>query len=185
MSKNKLIISIFLLSILSSFLVNAFGVTLPYYPENGYGEITSEPGQVSEVMFNLQNGESEDLKIRATINEGKDIAQIKGTIDFNVPKNTKDILVPVTLTIPKNAVTGDKFLVTIEFSQVVDSASGTSLSTAIGQKFYVKIYKPSLGEKINRIIPFETKDIIGYLIVIVLILVIITLIRRNLSKKNS
>lgn len=182
---NKLIISIFLSIVLSSFLVNAFGITLPYTPVGGAGQITAEPGQVLDLIFNLQNGAGEDMKIRAAITKGQEIAKINGPVDFKLPKNTKDILVPVTLTMPKDAVADDTFQVILDFNQVIDKASGTSLTSAIGLRINIKIYVPTLREKISRVMPFENKDIVGYLFVLILLIVIIIFVRKNLFKKNS
>ena len=72
------VISILLLLILNSFFVNALGLTLPYHPVDGYGELGAPPGAESEVLFYLQNGADGDISVKASIKEGGNIVRISG-----------------------------------------------------------------------------------------------------------
>ena len=183
--KIKYLISLILLTILlSAALVTAFGVTLPYYPSNGYGELTGEPGQVIDMTFMLQNGvDNKDLILKASIKDGAEIAQIAGNDTLIVPFKAKDIPVKVKISIPSNAKTGDIFLVSLYLKTIEADAHGTALGTGIEQRVHIKIYKPNLKEKISRIIPFENKDIIGYSIILVLLIAVVLFMRKKKFNK--
>mgnify|MGYP001612066558 CR=1 FL=1 len=178
------IINFLVILIISSLFVNAFGVTLPYHPENGFGELGLYPGQEAEIIFMLQNmiGDKE-LRVETFIKEGKEIASIKEK-EIIIPPKTKDVKVPVKIKVPKSATSTDKFLVSVYFKEVASNPGGTtSLGTGIEQRFYVTITAlPSLLERINNKLPFKLQDTAALLVIILIMLVWWFIVKKR-SKK--
>jgi hypothetical protein len=168
------LINILVVLILNSMFVSAFGVTLPYNPVNGYGEIGLYPGQETEIVFMLQNMVGDNaLRIETFIKEGKEIASIKGENEILIPTKTKDVKVPVKINVPRKALSTDKFLVSVYFKEIPNDKGGsTFLTTGSEQRFYITITTPpSLLERINAKLPFKIQDTAALLVILLVILI--------------
>lgn len=166
-----------LLIMLFSVYVSAFGVGSAYYEDS---PLRISPGETKEIIFNLQNMPGpEDIIARPSIAQGSEIMKI----------SSEDILVPVggsvnvkaEVSIPSNAKIGKIYPVTISFTTVTKSESGTfGLGSSIGRNFNVIV-----GEA-TKISESKKTFLWAYFIVgIILILIIFSLILKKRKSKKS
>jgi hypothetical protein len=181
MKKNKLI-NILMIMILSSIIVNAMGVTLPYTPKDGYGQLEAARGFTEDIVFELQNGESESIKVKAIIEEGNEIARIEGENEYSLPTKSKGTVIPLKIKVPRKSLE-EKYFVRIHLLKVNESPSGTSLTSGIELRFWVNVIDLSLVQQLNRILPFKVQDAAGFLLLIV-VLVVLTVYLKKKSLKN-
>lgn len=145
-TKNLAIFSgIFALLALS--LVSAWGVALPYW--DGY-PLEISAGETAYLDLNLQNmaGTPQDRTLRARmVDDGDGIASfVDSNLDYFVPFGTSDVMVPVAVSVPADAVNSSKEVV-IAFDQVSTDGDGMIvLSTGITVSFPVVIYESLSGE---------------------------------------
>lgn len=158
------------LLILSNF-VSAFGVGAPYWDTN---PLTMAAGETKKVELNLQNmvGDS-DVTVKAILKNGSDIARLENDI-YTVKINTSDTMVPLDITIPKNA-TGTK-KITVEFKTVTSGeGGGVVMGTGMTVSFDV-IISGKVVEETNKAL------IIIPIVIIVLAIIIIFILRRKRAK---
>ena len=185
MSYKIKLINLFVILILSSLIVNAFGVTLPYNPVNGYGEIGLEPGQKQEIIFLLQNTVGdEDIKVQTSLKEGKEIAILENEGDIFVPKHTKDTKIKIKLAAPKTATISNKWLVRVYFKELGSDQGGAAfLTTGIEQRFYVQVVAPpNFLDRLNRRLPFRVQDTIGFLVIVIILITWLFYIKKRIKK---
>jgi len=168
--------------------VSAVGVTSFYWTGTPADEkpLYLNPGASSEIYFELQNmvGDS-PVSMRAAVIEGKNVAElIDGDKVYEVPAGTKDVRVPVKVTMPLDAKQGDRFRVGLSFATVSrDASGGFSFGSAFEKYFDVVVPSPkpveasagsdSTGDRLR----FIYLLLIG--IVIIVVVVIVVYKRRN------
>jgi len=165
--------------VLSSIFVNAFGVTLPYTPKEGYGEIGAARGFTDEYLFELQNGEAEDIKLKVVIEEGNEIAKIDGLDEYYLPAKSKGTQIPIKIKVPRKSLE-ERYFVKVHLFKINENPSGTSLSSGIELRMWVNVIDLSIVQQLNRILPFRVQDAAGFLV----LLVVLVVLALYLKKKN-
>lgn len=134
MKKIKLTISALILGIMLVSLVSAFGVSSPYWDGN---PLVLARGESTTVYLNLQNmvGE-EDVKVKAELVQGQDVTELPKEM-YLVGAGTSDTLIPLVISVSKDAVPGDSQTIRIEFKTVQDDISGISMATGMTVAFNV------------------------------------------------
>ncbi len=141
MKKNLSILFILIL-ILNCFLVNAAGVSSRYsknYP------LKLAPGESKEFSLNIQNMVGgQDLKFKAEISQGKEIAEITDeSKEYFVPFGKSDIKVNLKVNAPKKP---DKkeYDVTIKFYPIsaTENQGMVQIATGLRNQFTVQITEP-------------------------------------------
>ena len=171
--KNKITLGFGLIFIVVLLLasISAAGIVSPYWKDN---PLYMNYGETQVVNFKLQNMVGEgDITVTAIIVQGGEIATLSQDT-FTAPTGTKNTLIPITITIPKDY---DKSVqvVELEVKTVTEDTEGMiSLGSGWTTSFNV-----ILSEK-----PVEKSSlmsvIIGLVIVIILALIIIIfLIKRR------
>ena len=82
-------------------LVNAFGVSTPFWGEH---QLVMAPGETKDAYVELQNmvGD-EDITLKAEITKGSEIATlIDPSTEYLIPSGTRDVKVNIQVTMPKN-----------------------------------------------------------------------------------
>ncbi len=167
----SLILSIMLLSA----YISAFGIGSAYYEDS---PLRISPGETKEIIFNLQNMPGpEDITVKPIISQGSEIIKI----------SSEDIFVPVggsidikaNVSIPNNAKIGDIYPVTISFTTVTKSESGTfGFGSSIGRNFNVIVEEETAIAESKKTWAYLTAGII-------LISIIISLIIKKRKNKKS
>lgn len=140
------------LTILLSFGVNAFAVTLPYMQDK---TLVLYPGESTELTVGLQNmvGDA-DQTVMVTIEDGNEIARIidKENV-YKVPKNTNDRVARLSIKIPSDTKLGSEYKVRFKAGEVT-GASGDMVQvvTGLSDYFIVRVgpvpeVKPVMKEK--------------------------------------
>lgn len=120
-------------------LVSSFGVSAPYWEDN---PLVLAPGEQAEVRLKLQNMVgAEDIVLQATISSEGEIAMLLDSSSlYTVPRGTEDVIVPVRVTIPSDAVPGSVQRVSLTFVQVAGADEGTvQVAGAFSTSFPVQI----------------------------------------------
>jgi len=171
----KIIAALLLFAFISLSVVTAFGVSSPYWKGN---PLIMKPGETKIVELNLQNMVgNEDVKLKATIIEGEDIATLTQDT-FLVKAQTSDTKVPLKITIPKN-MKNESREVKVEFKSVAPSKSkAVEMRAAMITNFdVIVVSEPLITEK-----KAITKTIIAIIGLIIILFVIYIIIR---AKKRS
>ena len=177
MNKTKITLGIALVAFLLVSLVSAFGVSSPYW---GDRPLQMYAGQVVVVPVNLQNMVgNEDFEVSATVTSGKDIASVMKD-NYLVRSQTHEVNANVKIVMPSNAKIGDTRKVVIEFKTSPPGESGSiSMGTAAIIGFdVITVEKPVEPSNIDA-----NTVLLLSLAVVLLILVIFFLIRKNKSNK--
>lgn len=181
--------------LLATNIVEAFGVTTPYWKEN---PLALTPGETKEVAFTLQNmvGD-EDLRVRVELLGDKKYVElveaktVEAKTEYEIPAKTKDIPVPVRIKVPVDTPAGTKFQVRVSFTST--SKKGTNavqLGTGIEKTFEVVIEeKESARPKVEA--PAEKPSLPYTLwkkpatpaVIIILIVLILWIILRKSRKR--
>jgi len=170
----KIILPIFLIVILIS-LVNAFGVSSPYWEGN---PLTMAAGETKTVNLNLQNmvGE-EDVNVKVEIKEGLEIASLKEDI-YTVKSKTSDTFVPLKIKIPREAENTSYKLVA-EVRTVTPGGEGGAVMLGTGMTVAFDVLVSGKVESNKFII------IIGACIILAIIIFIIIILRKKFRKKKK
>ena len=174
--RGSLLVSAFLLAVMLISMVSAFGVASPYYP--GHPLVLAK-GETQTVNLNLQNMVGDqDVNVRGYLAGGADIASLS-KIDFLVKAKTSDTMVPVQISIPKDAQTGQTIKVTVGFLTVNTGGAGTvSLDTAIETSFDVQVSVETAKTSITIYV------IIGIIILLILIIAVLLGKKKSHSRKK-
>ena len=176
--EKKILVSTFLLVVLSINFISAFGVSSPYW---GGHPLEISQGDTKVVVLTLQNmvGD-EDVTVEATLESGSEIASVKEG-RYTIPAKTKDTEVPVTISIPEGVPLNETYSVKVSF-QTVDSGKGgaVALSTAVGTSFDVIVANvPKSNQGNNKLI-----IILLVLGVLVVLGIIIYLLRNKIFNRS-
>lgn len=191
-SYKKLVISIFFLIILSSFIY-AWGPGAVYHDQN---PLILSPGDSKEVTISLQNMVGgEDLRIKSDLIAGSEIATLIDKKQFyDLPFGRKDIYVKIQVSIPNDAKIGTDYTVTMVFTPVnLDSSGGlVSLVGSIEKSFPVQVReKPVVATAGVPLVPTQptkkNSDKVVYfvLFMIVLISIAIYFVRKSIMNKTQ
>ncbi len=176
--------AIIFLILVSVQLVAGFGASAPYWDDRPLRLMQGEQEIVEITLQNLVG--NEDITLQATIVQGNDIAKIVGPSEINVPFGTRDIVVPIEITIPEQAFAYDTYPVSIGFTPVKGETSDfVRLSSAIGSSFDVIVEPdPSLEVAQSRGMPifYGALVMIGLLIGIVGLALIRSIKRHRVQR---
>lgn len=133
-NKKYLIVASMMIALIAVSMVSAFGVSSPYWEGN---PLSMPKGSVKTVNLNLQNMVgNEDVTVEAKLVEGSGITSLDET-RFTVPAQTSDIMVPLEISMPEDAATGDIKTVKIEFKTVSSDEGGIAMGTGMTILFEV------------------------------------------------
>ena len=143
MNINKLSVGVlYVLFILFVPLADAFGASADYWDDN---PLRLDAGTLQEVEIRLQNlaGSSEDILLRASIQEGKEFATlIDSDLDYRVPFGSENVPVKLLVEVPKDAEPGSVFEIIVSFDQLAASDdSFLQLARAVKKKIPVEVVK--------------------------------------------
>lgn len=123
--KKRLMISILGMMILLVSLVSAFGVARSYWRDN---PLRVYPGESVVVDFRLQNTDlNGDVTVTAELlddAEGMASLSYEDKV-YTIPEGTTDTRLPISITVPTNAQTGDTFNVLVRMTEVAADVEGT------------------------------------------------------------
>ncbi|MBL7100465.1 MAG: hypothetical protein ISS23_00755 [Nanoarchaeota archaeon] len=181
------IIILLALTILLSFGVNAFAVTLPYM--GGDKTLIMYPGGSTEFTIGLQNMGDADHTVMVTIEDGNEIARIIDQENvYKVPKGTNDRVARLKIDIPPNTPLGKEYRVRFIASDVVE-ASGDMIQVASGLSDYFIVRVGSLPEEkpVTKVITKEGSaiDVWWIIGVVTLIIIVISLIFYSRLRKRK
>ena len=171
MKRKTLVITFFLVILLVSF-VSAWGIASSYWEGKPF---LISPGETAVVDLRLQNlGTTEDVTVRAELKRGFEIASFDTKI-YTIKAETKDTVVPITITIPLNeSFVGKEYVVTVSFTTTDSDRGGISLGISIDKSFDVLVAG----------VPKEEKEINVVLIAISLLLIIAIIILIYIFRKK-
>lgn len=159
-------------------LVGALGVSSSYGPGRPF-EIYA--GETKTIFLFLQNQEDFDMRARASVIEGFDIASLVGETEYLIPAKTKGIEVSLKIKIPRNAKVGDKYLIKIGFRQVsVEEEGMVQLAVETGSSFDVLVIEELEVEK-----DVMKKNIIWIILGILIIIILVVVIRFIFKRKQA
>ena len=134
-----LTVFLFLLLTFSTSLISSAGVVTPYWDEN---PLKLSPGESTTVQLSLQNMVgNENLAFEAKISGGNEIATLVDSSNlYLVDFGNRDVPVKVMISVPKNAVVGNKYDVPVSFHEVSSGEGGMlRLATAFTTKIPVLV----------------------------------------------
>ncbi len=168
----KLTLSALIASLMLISIISAFGVSSPYWDEN---PLQMNRGETKTINLNLQNMVGEgDVTVKATLVEGNDVTSLaKDT--YVVKQGTSNTMVPLKITIPKDAVPGETKSIRIEFKTVQDDTKGITMGTGMTVAFNV-----IAGEAIAET---NTSMIVGLILAIIILAIIIWMILKKRKKR--
>ncbi|HLD15546.1 MAG TPA: hypothetical protein VJB94_03120 [Candidatus Nanoarchaeia archaeon] len=186
MKIKKLIVSLALSLLLIVSFASAMAITAPYWP--GY-PLYMNPGDSISLNYDIQNmvGE-EDIVIEAEITEGSEIASLTGSDTYTVKIND-GISIPFTVTIPRDAELGSKYMITASFhSASKDINKPVQLSAKVIKSFEVFIGEPKKAitqEPTGQAVNEKGRGSSSTLMIILLVVVIVVwLFLRNKKGKK-
>jgi len=156
-----------LVTFLLAGLVTAFGVSSPYWKGH---PLKLYPGESTTINFNLQNNVGDtDVKVKAEVVEGADIASLKRDI-YLVKAKTTDTMVPLKVTLPKDATAPRH--VTIEFKTMTSGEGGmVTMGTGMKTEFDILVSEtPTIKKEKLRLSAGTTTWIVIALIIIIVII---------------
>jgi len=159
--------------------VSAVAIGLPYWEGNPF---IISPGQTGTVNLTIQNmvGE-EDITMKAEIIQGNEIASLKKD-EYFVPI-TKEVQVPIKITIPSNATLNTTYKVKVSFKTITPSSEGgVTMGIGIVSTFDVLV-KEGVKEQPKE--KLETKTLIIISIIILIIIIIAIVLKKQKLKKIS
>ena len=173
--RGSMLVSAFLFIIVLTSLVSAFGVASEYYP--GHPLVLAK-GETKIVNLNLQNMVGDqDINIRGYIVQGSELASMSQT-DYLVMAQSADTMVPITITIPKDAQAGQTTKIIVGFATMNTGNSGmVSLDTAVETSFEVNVSAETAK------VPLALYLTLG--IIALLILVIVVLLGRKKTRSRK
>jgi len=185
---NKIKLSLGILIILLVMpLVNAFGVTTPYWDEN---PLIMFPGETKDVQLLLQSeADSDPLIARAELIEGGEVAtMLDSNLDYNVEPGQKDVAVNIRITIPEDANLNDRYDVRVSFREILERGGGgpVQMATGVGTKIPVVVESfANAGEAVREPKTQATSISLTTSILLLAIIVIIIIAYTTLKNKTK
>ena len=169
-NKTYLIATGIMVALLAVSIVSAFGVSSPYWEGN---PLNMAKGEVTTVNLNLQNMVGEkDVMFEAELLEVSDITSLRET-SFTIKAQTADTFVPLKITMPDDANTGEVKTIKVEFKTISTGVEGISLGTGMTILFDVVATEEISKDKTTTII-----------VVVIAIIVLIIILTMLLKKKK-
>ena len=179
----KLIYLVFVVfSILLVDSISSVGVASPVWQGN---PLRISPGETKTVNLELQNMVgNEDVTIRAVLKRGFEIASTKEK-EYFVKAGTKDVAVPVVVSIPDGVLVDTSYQVTVSFQTVTPGSSGrVALGTGIDTTFDVLVVESEPVALSPEKYP-ESEIFLVIAVVIILIAIILIVWFFSRRKKHS
>lgn len=181
-------VNLFIISSLAFFLlisgVNASGLVAPHWDGENANPVGLFINETRIINFELQNlGSDEDVTFRFEIVNGTEVAQLVDTNNLYLVKANDRTKVPVKITAPTGAKSGDTYKVKVEATTVETQKSGQfKFGAAMGASFDVVITAraPQVVQE-EQEKPSAINWII-YLIVAIIIIAIVIYFVRNKKK---
>jgi len=171
----KKIIMVFVLLFLLDFGSAAFGVDAPCDESDCYWEdrpLVVSPGETRELSFGLQNSGEEDIKLKAVLAEGFDVATLVEDIEYIVAPGSEDVKIKVTIEIPQEARFGDRYDVRIIVREAPSAEGGNvELATSIRVSLPIVIEGDLSPESEEKFSLWPLAILVGALIVVLVTLV--------------
>lgn len=181
--KNKIFLTLaFVLAFfLLAGLVNAFGVGSPYWKDR---PLNMYPGETKTIDLNLQNNVGDnDVTVNVRVIQGEDIASLaKDT--YVVKAKTIDVLVPLKITIPKDAT--EPYYVKVEI-RTVSSGEGGTVVMGTGMKIGFDVLITEIPEEVKQREKIRNlvMSAVGIIVVLAIIFFIIYYLLRKKPKIAS
>ena len=168
----KLLIAILILTP----LVNAFGVSTPFWGEH---QLILSPGESKDVYVELQNmvGD-EDMTLKAEITKGSEIAKlIDPSTEYFIPFGQRDRKVNIRVTIPEGIPLETNYNIEVSFKQITTAQGGMmQMAGGVGTTIPVVVKVPPIegaltGETTREVNgSYSLSMLIGLLLFVLLIL---------------
>ena len=183
-SSNKKIGAIWIFLFLIA-IVNAAGVSTPYWDEN---PLKMYPGESATIELVLQNmaGGPDDIILKAEISSDRDIASlVEEDREYLVPFGRADIKVPIEITIPEDIGDGGVREISVSFTQVADPTGGmVNVVSSTTSKIVVEIVGVEESTFFQQPVPEEEGNYLSWIIsAIILGLIITWIIMKRKGKK--
>ena len=174
----SLVFAILLISLIG--IADSFAVGSSYWPGNS---LEISPGETKIVELKLQNMVGKDNEtVRVKLDKGGEVASLEEK-DYLVPLGTREIKIPVQVSIPSGTEMGSTHTISISFSSVQGGGGqGVSLGVAYSIDFDAVVkskVEPVQEEKGSNLV------IISVLVVVILIVLIGIIIVRKRKKKSE
>ncbi len=173
-----IVLGMILIIFINSFLVGALGVSSSYGPGRPF-EVYA--GETKTISLFLQNQEDFDMRARASVIEGFDIANLVDETEYLIPAKTKGIEVSLKIKIPRSAKVGERYPVKIGFTQIsVEKEGMVQLAVETGSSFDVLVIEELEVKK-----EVIKKNIIWIILGILVIIILVVVIRFILKEKQA
>ncbi|MDP3639686.1 MAG: hypothetical protein Q8R53_00600 [Nanoarchaeota archaeon] len=136
--------------------VSAFGVTTPYWDTK---PLVLAPGGTSDLVLELQNMVGgEDILLRASVVEGAEfVTLLDTTLDYLVPFGTKDVKVPLRISLPESFSEG-AHRVSIAFREIPpEEGKMVQMSGGVRAIIPLLVQKPVMEAGSEAVSPREAK----------------------------
>jgi hypothetical protein len=137
--KNIIVICMFLV-IVNSYFVAGFGASADYWDDK---PLKLKAGEMREIELRLQNlaGSSEDIVLRANLQEGEDIAIfVDEELDYVVPFGSENVPVKIIVETPEDAEIGTSYYLLVSFDQLATADdSFLQIAGAVKKRIPVEI----------------------------------------------
>jgi hypothetical protein len=143
MTKNKIqtiiLAGVLVITLLS--LINASGVSSPYWPEN---PLQLNPGETRVINLTLQNMVgNEDITFQAKLSSQDNVATLlnaNAESKYLVPFGSKDVPIVIQIQVPSNAKVGSKYNVDVLLNEVSSSQGGMlHVTSSVSTSFPVEV----------------------------------------------
>ncbi len=154
-------------------LISAFGVSSDYWAGN---PVSIGQGQSQVVNLTLQNQVGdEDVAAQIIITGGADIASVSNQV-FTV-KAHSEMKVPVTISLPKDAIIGDTKQVVLEIKTIPSGNTGmVSMGTGSNWKYDVQVVEPKKQ-------PINYLAIVTWALIALIAIILLVLFTRKKPKR--
>lgn len=160
-------------------MVSSFGVSVAYWDIEPPRPLKIAPGEIKIVEINLQNNLDEnDVNVLGELIHGESIASFEDKI-YVVKGKTSDMIIPLTIKIPKDAKPGETTKIRVEFKTIPPGTSGAvAMGVGMGVSFDTIVTGIPVQESPLDDLPWGAISIIA-VILILGIFIVVLIARRN------
>lgn len=178
-------------------VVNAFGVTAPYWKEN---PLTLQPGESREINFLLQNMVDEnDVTTMVKIEQGQEYVRFKEQkTEYVVPSKTKDIPVSIIVTVPTTAKVGEVLPVVVSFkNRQNEESQQVTLGLGISKTFNIIVSAESAPDQSKEpaitqsfaestiSVPVQATGALIVIVLVAIVWIVLKKMKRHKGKEDS
>jgi len=178
-------IFVFLLLIVIASDVYGFAVSSPYWKERPMG---LHPGGSEIVTLTMQNTlpDDDDTYVNVELESGGIAKIVGGVTRYFVPYGSQDVTVDVEVNIPKDAIIGETYTVSLKFKPDLKPTTGMlAIGLEIIKGFDVKVVEPPIEPEEERAeFPINTLAILLFVVVIA-IFILVALSKKKSGKKKK